>query len=92
MSKTKPLRRVYLVSVNNRLKAVKNIQKITKSMKIVSAAKFSKAEKELKPTRAYGEGTQGNLFLHKLYLQNNKEFTRTFSIFIVYMYVQRTLV
>ena len=28
-------------------------------MKIVSAAKFAKAEKELKPTRAYGEGAQG---------------------------------
>ena len=30
-------------------------------MKIVSAAKFAKAERELKPTRAYGEGTQGNV-------------------------------
>merc|ERR1711976_156436 len=36
-----------LRDINNRLKAVKNIQKITKSMKIVSAAKFSRAEKEL---------------------------------------------
>jgi len=38
------------------LKAVTNIQKITKSMKMVSAAKFSKAEKELKPAREYGLG------------------------------------
>jgi len=45
-----------LRDINNRLKAVKNIQKITKSMKIVSAAKYAKAEKELKPARAYGGG------------------------------------
>merc|ERR1711976_627455 len=45
-----------LRDINNRLKAVKNIQKITKSMKIVSAAKFSRAEKELKGARSYGQG------------------------------------
>lgn len=45
-----------LRDIQNRLKAVKNIQKITKSMKIVSAAKFSKAEKELRPARPYGHG------------------------------------
>jgi F-type H+-transporting ATPase subunit gamma len=37
-----------------RLKSVKNIQKITKSMKMVSAAKFAKAEKDLKIARPYG--------------------------------------
>merc|ERR1712168_1169715 len=45
-----------LRDIQNRLKAVKNIQKITKSMKIVSAAKFNKAERELKAARPYGEG------------------------------------
>jgi hypothetical protein len=48
-----------LVSI--RLKSVKNIQKITKSMKMVSAAKYAKAERELKPARAYGEGAYGRL-------------------------------
>lgn len=46
-----------LVSV--RLKAVKNIQKITKSMKMVAAAKYARAERELKPARTYGEGAIG---------------------------------
>merc|ERR1711976_546216 len=40
-----------------RLKAVKNIQKITKSMKMVSA-KYAKAERELKPARSYGLGAK----------------------------------
>ena len=47
----------FLVSM--RLKAVTNIQKITKSMKMISAAKYSKAERELKPARSYGIGAQG---------------------------------
>ena len=41
-----------------RLKSVKNIQKITKSMKMVAAAKYAKAERELKGARSYGEGAQ----------------------------------
>ncbi|KAK3612032.1 hypothetical protein CHS0354_021709 [Potamilus streckersoni] len=45
-----------LKEIRMRLKSVKNIQKITKSMKMVSAAKYSKAERELKPARAYGGG------------------------------------
>jgi F-type H+-transporting ATPase subunit gamma len=40
--------------VSRRLKSVKSIQKITKSMKMVSAAKFTKAEKELRAARSYG--------------------------------------
>uniref|UniRef100_A0AAY4E2A5 ATP synthase subunit gamma n=1 Tax=Denticeps clupeoides TaxID=299321 RepID=A0AAY4E2A5_9TELE len=39
-----------------RLKSVKNIQKITKSMKMVAAAKYSRAERSLKPARVYGTG------------------------------------
>jgi F-type H+-transporting ATPase subunit gamma len=39
-----------------RLKAVKNIQKITKTMKMISAAKFAQASKAIIPARAYGEG------------------------------------
>jgi len=47
-----------LKELSIRLKAVKNIQKITKSMKMVSAAKYARAEKELKPARSYGLGAK----------------------------------
>lgn len=47
-----------LKDISVRLKSVKNIQKITKSMKMVSAAKYSKAERDLKGARVYGEGAQ----------------------------------
>lgn len=45
-----------LKEIAGRLKSVTNIQKITKSMKMVSAAKFAKAERELRPARTYGLG------------------------------------
>ncbi|CAH3163682.1 unnamed protein product [Pocillopora meandrina] len=45
-----------LKDISLRLRSVKNIQKITKSMKMVSAAKFGKAERELRPARIYGAG------------------------------------
>lgn len=45
-----------LKAIAIRLKSVKNIQKITQSMKMVSAAKFARAERELKPARPYGAG------------------------------------
>lgn len=41
-----------------RLKSVKNIQKITQSMKMVSAAKYTRAEKDLKAAKPYGVGAQ----------------------------------
>jgi len=44
-----------LKDISMRLKSVKNIQKITKSMKMVSAAKFAQAERSLKHCRPYGE-------------------------------------
>jgi F-type H+-transporting ATPase subunit gamma len=44
--------------ISIRLKSVKNIQKITKSMKMVAAAKYAKAERDLKGARAYGVGAQ----------------------------------
>ena len=37
-----------------RLKSVKNIQKITQSMKMVSAAKYARAERDLKAARPLG--------------------------------------
>jgi len=45
-----------LKEISMRLKSVKNMQKITQSMKMVSAAKYARAERELKPVRPYGEG------------------------------------
>nr|CAH0104346.1 unnamed protein product [Daphnia galeata] len=47
-----------LKMISLRLKSVKNIQKITQSMKMVSAAKYTKAERELKLARPYGVGAQ----------------------------------
>lgn len=43
--------------ISMRLKSVKNIQKITQSMKMVSAAKYSRAERDLKQARPYGIGS-----------------------------------
>lgn len=45
-----------LKAIAIRLKSVKNIQKITQSMKMVSAAKYARAERELKVARPYGAG------------------------------------
>jgi len=47
-----------LKAIKSRLKAVSSIQKITKSMKMVSAAKYAKAERELRPAKVYGAGAQ----------------------------------
>lgn len=47
-----------LQEISMRLKSVTNIQKITKSMKMVSAAKFGRAEKALKLARAIGPASQ----------------------------------
>ena len=47
-----------LKAIAMRLKSVKNIQKITQSMKMVSAAKYARAEKDLKAARPYGNGAQ----------------------------------
>merc|ERR1712066_399317 len=47
-----------LKAIAIRLKSVKNIQKITQSMKMVSAAKYARAERDLKKARPYGTGAQ----------------------------------
>uniref|UniRef100_A0A8C5XGP3 ATP synthase subunit gamma n=1 Tax=Microcebus murinus TaxID=30608 RepID=A0A8C5XGP3_MICMU len=39
------------------VQSIKNIQKITKSMKMVAAAKYARAERDLKPARVYGIGS-----------------------------------
>ncbi|ESO85225.1 hypothetical protein LOTGIDRAFT_235900 [Lottia gigantea] len=47
-----------LKDIRIRLKSVTNIQKITKSMKMVSAAKYARAERELRPAKPYGAGAK----------------------------------
>lgn len=47
-----------LKDIRLRLKSVKNIQKITQSMKMVSAAKYARAERDLKTARSFGQGTK----------------------------------
>merc|ERR1711993_223895 len=47
-----------LKAIAIRLKSVKNIQKITQSMKMVSAAKYARAERDLKSARPYGTGAK----------------------------------
>ncbi|XP_059491014.1 ATP synthase subunit gamma, mitochondrial [Neocloeon triangulifer] len=47
-----------LKAIQMRLKSVTNIQKITQSMKMVSAAKYTKAERELKQARPLGLGAK----------------------------------
>jgi len=44
--------------ISMRLKSVKNIQKITRSMKMVSAAKYARAERDLKIARPLGVAAQ----------------------------------
>jgi len=59
-----------LKDIRLRLKSVTNIQKITKSMKMVSAAKYARAERELKPARSYGAGAKA--FFENADLQQDK--------------------
>jgi len=41
-----------------RLRSIRNIEKITKTMKMISSAKFAKASKAIGPARAFGVGAQ----------------------------------
>lgn len=51
---TTPQQNATLKDVRIKLKSITNIQKITKTMQMVSAAKYARAERELKPARVYG--------------------------------------
>jgi hypothetical protein len=53
------LLRVVWSAVSTRLKSVKSIEKITKSMKMVSAAKLAKAQKNLELVRPIGIASKG---------------------------------
>merc|ERR1711976_96096 len=58
-----------LKDISMRLRAVKNIHKITKSMKMVAAAKYAKAEKDLKAARPFGMAV--NEFSEKAEVQHD---------------------
>ncbi|CAB4058609.1 ATPeF1G [Lepeophtheirus salmonis] len=60
-----------LKAIAMRLKSVKNIQKITQSMKMVSAAKYARAERDLKAARPYGNGTKA--FYEKTEVDSKEE-------------------
>lgn len=47
-----------LKQISMRLKSVTNIRKITQSMKMVSAAKYARAERDLKQARPLGQGSK----------------------------------
>ena len=47
-----------LKDIRLRLKSITNIRKITQSMKMVSAAKYARAERDLKNARSFGSGAQ----------------------------------
>jgi F-type H+-transporting ATPase subunit gamma len=46
-----------LKDISLRLKSVKNILKITSSMKMIAAARFARADKDLKNTLSFGKGS-----------------------------------
>ena len=48
-----------LKDLRNRINSVKSTRKITSAMKMVSAAKFSRAEKALQETRPVGAASLG---------------------------------
>lgn len=47
-----------------RLKSVKNIGKITKSMKMISSTKLARAQKNMEAAKLYGKTSNGELLLH----------------------------
>merc|ERR1711931_431679 len=53
-----PQHQATLKDVRLKLKSVTNIQKITKTMQMVSASKYARAERELKPARVIGAGAK----------------------------------
>lgn len=58
--------------VQNRIKGVQSVQKITKSMKMVSVAKYGRAERLLRQVRPFGETTKKFFELIPLQPQNEE--------------------
>ncbi|VDP80230.1 unnamed protein product [Echinostoma caproni] len=68
-----------------RLRSVKNIQKITASMKMVSASKFARAERDLRPARPYGKGDYVGLLTATIrhLVQGNPEYEKNTKLVLV---------
>lgn len=52
-----------LREIEGRLKSIRNIEKITKTMKIVASTKLTRAQRAMETSRAYGE-TSNSVFEH----------------------------
>ncbi|VDP71683.1 unnamed protein product [Schistosoma mattheei] len=66
-----------------RLRSVKNIQKITASMKMVSASKFARAERDLRPARPYGYGARGTFKAIRAQLRSNPNLENSCKLLLV---------
>ncbi|ODO00587.1 ATP synthase F1, gamma subunit [Cryptococcus wingfieldii CBS 7118] len=53
-----------LREIEQRLKSVRNIEKITKSMKVVASTKLTRAEKAMREAKKYGAANNAELFKH----------------------------
>ena len=58
-----------LKTIRKRISSVKNTQKITKAMKMVSAAKLRRAQESAQAARGYADKLTG--LLNKAYLEEN---------------------
>ena len=66
-----------LKDIRDRIKSVRSIQKVTKAMKMVAAAKMRKAQEKMMSTRPYGEKVR-NVIAHLSYA--NPEFKHPYLI------------
>jgi len=78
-----------LKDIRLRLKSVTNIQKITQSMKMVSAAKYARAERDLKAARPFGEGAQS--FYARSELKSKDEETKKVGTLMIALTSDRGL-
>lgn len=61
-----------LKTLRNRIKGIKNIQKITQAMKVVAASKLRKARQAAEETRLFSDSTK-NAFIHTLQSINSSD-------------------
>ena len=52
---------MFYFKVQMRLKSIKNIGKITKSMKMIASTKLNRAQKAMEIGRTFGETSTGNI-------------------------------
>lgn len=71
-----------LKDIRVRLKSVTNIRKITQSMKMVSAAKYARAERDLKNARSFGSGALSFYERSDLITEEEKEQTKPGTLIV----------